>query len=256
MVFEQYYKNVFKSDFEAILGGKYELLVSNDINYNSFKKGCILAVIETSQGVPSHIENVTATNYPTIITFKCETNEMQNVLSLINDFVNQQEGIYNQINNSDITFTAGYNTPYVITTKIAENINNETIYTCIIQLVGNVFFTNMYIPQEKAFYIIDEWYKLDGIQSCVTNKTITYSASDTNNKYPIQNYMGETITIDLVLWESYNNKNIIGALSSNTIYQFKNGIDEYFVKVVRVVENEINGVMNINLSLVVVNGSE
>ena len=70
MTFEQQFKKAFKSDLEAILGGKFKLYTTNDITFKNYNKGDILAVIKTGQGTTSGVENVLATNIITTITFK------------------------------------------------------------------------------------------------------------------------------------------------------------------------------------------
>ena len=142
MTFEQQFKKAFKNDLETILGGKFKLYTTNDITFKNYNKGDILAVIKTGQGTTSGVENVLATNIITTITFKCESIFLQEVLSILNEYVNNINGKYFETEDG-IIFKLGLNTPYTIGSPTVENVGNESIYTSICQIVGNVFYSNL-----------------------------------------------------------------------------------------------------------------
>ena len=142
MTFEQQFKKAFKNDLETILGGKFKLYTTNDITFKNYNKGDILAVIKTGQGTTSGVENVLATNIITTITFKCESIFLQEVLSILNEYVNNINGKYFETEDG-IIFKLGLNTPYNIGSPNVENVGNESIYTSICQIVGNVFYSNL-----------------------------------------------------------------------------------------------------------------
>lgn len=227
MTFEQQFKKAFKSDLEAILGGKFKLYTTNDITFKNYNKGDILAVIKTGQGTTSGVENVLATNIITTITFKCESIFLQEVLSILNEYVNNINGKYFETEDG-IIFKLGLNTPYTIGSPIVENVGNDSIYTSICQLAGNVFYSNLAKPSDKFLYFGEEKVKIEGIQNFQDNTVYNFQLSDGTSDEGVQSYNGLTRTITISFYNSNNTFcNYLKTINlAGKIFKFQKGEDE------------------------------
>lgn len=249
MTFEQQFKKAFKSDLEAILGGKFKLYTTNDITKN-YNKGDILAVIKTGQGTTSGVENVLATNIITTITFKCESIFLQEVLSILNEYVNNINGKYFETEDG-IIFKLGLNTPYTIGSPTVENVGNDSIYTSICQLAGNIFYSNLAKPSDKFLYFGEEKVKIEGIQSFQDNTVYNFQLSDGAKDEGLSAYTGFSRIITISLYKS--NNTICDFLNNFTlkgrVFQFQDGIELIDVVFTNKSKSEVNGVEIITISL-------
>lgn len=251
MTFEQQFKKAFKSDLEAILGGKFKLYTTNDITFKNYNKGDILAVIKTGQGTTSGVENVLATNIITTITFKCESIFLQEVLSILNEYVNNINGKYFETEDG-IIFKLGLNTPYTIGSPIVENVGNDSIYTSICQLAGSVFYSNLAKPSDKFLYFGEEKVKIEGIQSFQDNTVYNFQLSDGTNDEGLSAYTGLSRIITISLYKT--NNTICDFLENfsveGKVFQFQNGIKAPIdVVFTNKSISEANGVEIITISL-------
>ena len=241
MTFEQQFKKAFKSDLEAILGGKFKLYTTNDITFKNYNKGDILAVIKTGQGTTSGVENVLATNIITTITFKCESIFLQEVLSILNEYVNNINGKYFETEDG-IIFKLGLNTPYTIGSPTVENVGNDSIYTSICQLAGNIFYSNLAKPSDKFLYFGEEKVKIEGIQSFQDNTVYNFQLSDGAKDEGLSAYTGFSRIITISLYKSNNT-------ICDRVFQFQDGIELIDVVFTNKSKSEVNGVEIITISL-------
>lgn len=251
MTFEQHFKMIFKTNLEAILGSNFKVFVTNDLTFKNYRKGDILAVIKTGQGTTSGVENVLATNIITTITFKCESIFLQEVLSILNEYVNNINGKYFETEDG-IIFKLGLNTPYTIGSPTVENVGNDSIYTSICQLAGNIFYSNLAKPSDKFLYFGEEKVKIEGIQSFQDNTVYNFQLSDGAKDEGLSTYTGFSRIITIALYKS--NNTICDFLENFTlkgrVFQFQNGIKAPFdVVFTNKSISEVNGVEIITISL-------
>lgn len=250
MTFEQHFKMIFKANLEAILGSNFKVFVTNDLTFKNYRKGDILAVIKTGQGTTSGVENVLATNIITTITFKCESIFLQEVLSILNEYVNNINGKYFETEDG-IIFKLGLNTPYTIGSPTVENVGNDSIYTSICQLAGNIFYSNLAKPSDKFLYFGEEKVKIEGIQSFQDNTVYNFQLSDGAKDEGLSAYTGFSRIITISLYKS--NNTICDFLNNFTlkgrVFQFQDGIELIDVVFTNKSKSEVNGVEIITISL-------
>lgn len=203
MTFEQKYKEFLKTDFGAILGDNFNVLITNDLSFRNYQKGDILAIIKTGQGTTSGVENVLAVNTVTTITFLCESIYLQDILAKLNDYVNQVNGKYYDFGDG-VLVKLGLNTPYVIGSPTITNIGDDSIYTSVCQIVGNVFYSDLAVPKKKYIYFGEDPVEIEGIQSFQDNATYNYTYSDTNNLYGKQSFNGVSRSFICQVYEKNN----------------------------------------------------
>ena len=250
MTFEQQFKKAFKSDLEAILGSNFKVFVTNDLTFKNYRKGDILAVIKTGQGTTSGVENVLATNIVTTITLKYESIYQQEILAKLNDYVNNINGkIFTTDDN--ISYKLGLNTPYTIGSPNVENVGNDSIYTSICQLAGNIFYSNLAKPSDKFLYFGEEKVKIKGIQSFQDNTVYNFQLSDGAKDEGLSAYTGFSRIITISLYKS--NNTICDFLNNFTlkgrVFQFQDGIELIDVVFTNKSKSEVNGVEIITISL-------
>ena len=227
MTFEQQFKKAFKNDLETILGSNFKVFVTNDLTFKNYRKGDILAVIKTGQGTTSGVENVLATNIVTTITLKYESIYQQEILAKLNDYVNNINGKIFTTDDS-ISYKLGLNTPYTIGSPTVENVGNESIYTSICQIVGNVFYSNLPIIVDKFIYFEEEKVKIEGIQNFQDNTLYNFELSDGISDEGVQSYNGLTRTITISFYNSNNTFcNYLKTINlAGKIFKFQKGEDE------------------------------
>lgn len=198
MLFEQSLKKILKENLKEVLDG-YNVIVSNDINHNQFKRNDVVFCIKTGQGIPSRVEGIVATNLSVIINFKCETNALQDVLSKLNDYVNAVNGVYLQTDDMQYMFQLGLNTPS-ISTNTKEDLGTETIYVSYGTLIANAFYSNMPIqPTKKKMIIDDIEMEIEGIQNFQDSVSYNYTLSPSIQKGKANfDNKNDTITISLL----------------------------------------------------------
>lgn len=260
MTFEQQFKEVIKNDFETILGDKFKVFITNDLSFRNYKKNDILAIIKTGQGTTSGVENILATNIVTTITLMCESNYLQEVLSKLTDYVNQVNGKYFEFEENNILVKLGLNTPYVIGSPTITNIGNESIYTSVCQIIGNIFYSDLSKPKNKYLTFGSEKIKIEGIQTFQDTSNYNYTYSETESMYGEQLF--NSVSRVIVFQIYVKNNPICNKLDKeklyNKIYIMQIGDDEdenkEQLQVIFTSKNKIetNGVEVFNVTLSIV----
>lgn len=227
MTFEQKYKDFLKNDFETILGDNFNVLITNDLSFRNYQKGDILTIIKTGQGTTSGVENVLAVNTVTTITFLCESIYLQDILARLNDYVNQVNGKYYDFGDG-VLVKLGLNTPYVIGSPNITNVGNDSIYTSVCQIVGNIFYSDLAAPKKKYIYFGAEpenIVEIEGIQSFQDNSTYNYTYSDTQDLYGKQLFNGvsRSFTCQIYLKNNEISKKLNSVILYNKTYAFQIG---------------------------------
>lgn len=278
LTLEQNIKLLIKSQLQAILGAKFELLISNDINYKSMNKITeIIGVIKTGQGTQSGVKDILSTNVVSTLTFKCASNYLQEILSLFNQYVQQVNGIYYSIlsnedediliipidqaydttiwNPTGEVFKLGLTTPTVIGSPQRDIVNNESINTSVFILTGNIYYSNLPIPRNKYMQFGEEKILIDGIQSFSDNETFNYQASANNSDLGLSTFTDRQRTINFAIWRKNNpfcNK-IETEILSNKTFKFFIGDTSVDVVFLNKTLQENNGIESYSIVLKVVN---
>lgn len=253
MLFEQSLKKILKENLKEVLDG-YNVIVSNDINYNQFKKGDVVFCIKTGQGIPSRVEGIVATNLSVVINFKCETNYLQDILSKLSDYVNAVNGVYLQTDDLEYMFQLGLNTP-MVSTNTKEDTGKETIYVSYGILTANAFYSNMPIQPSKKKMVIDELeLEIEGIQNYQDSTTYNYTLSPSTSKGKAS-YDGKGNTITIIMLRT--NTTFCNFIMSNKetnvlddkVCVFKDGEIEKNVVFFSIVSNEMQGMPTVTITL-------
>lgn len=278
LTLEQNIKLLIKSQLQAILGAKFELLISNDINYKSMNKITeIIGVIKTGQGTQSGVKDILSTNVVSTLTFKCASNYLQEILSLFNKYVQQVNGIYYSIlvnedkdiliipidqaydttlwNSTGEVFKLGLTTPTVIGSPQRDTVNNESINTSVFILTGNIYYSNLPIPRNKYMQFGVEKILIDGVQSFSDNETFNYQASANNSDLGLSTFTDRQRTINFAIWRKNNpfcNK-IETEILSNKTFKFFIGDTSVDVVFLNKTLQENNGIESYSIVLKVIN---
>ena len=197
MTIEQYLQPFLK-DTLALKLEDYNVSVVNDITYGNLENtNDIIFQIKTGVSQLSDVKDITEITTPVQINFKCFTNEVQNILSILNDYVIEvNTTIYNTLDQKykiELLLT----NPTIILNQF-ESFENGTKSVTYCVFTVTAYATDYDILHYDNYLKIDDIFvKIEGSTSIQEAITYNYTSTPTVSDLGQENYNGKTIGITI-----------------------------------------------------------
>lgn len=182
----------------------YNVIICNDISYAQFiSDNDLIFNIKTGSSQLSQVKGVFEQSTATQIYFKCTTNNQQEILSVLNEFVIEENGKVFQTSDNKFYVLSLYNTPSIISYQ-NERVNNDTLSITYGMFTLSTYATIISQDQVKfnfSRYNTDtttiEIGEISALLSYSINDVYTYNYVPTDDELGKQAYNSQSINISL-----------------------------------------------------------
>lgn len=204
MTIEQYLKLILKPQLSNKLTG-YNVLLCLDISEKTItEQNDIIFQIKTGSSTLSTYKGINEKTTPSQVYFKCLTNEIQYVLSGINELINDLNAETFTTNDNTLNLQLLFTTPSIIATQ-DETIKNDTFSISYGMFTINTYSTDLPIePYDKFITIDNVEMAIDNVVTFTDDCLYNYAYSSDDTELGTNKFQSKSITYTLSFLKTNN----------------------------------------------------